>query len=284
MLRESPPSQSRRALRQIPTVLAVSILLTAFAWLPHILGQGGGGFSGDSVASLGNFLTSFLARHFGGGGTVTLKEHSTANATASVLADEVFPGVILYPEVESPQLLVAPKLTAVLGERALSRSDPLVIPFYGVSWLWRPPAVHPPSTSVLRRGSPAAHTFRSNDGSPLWMEAKQNLALAIDLRHCGAIDVVIDNADSIPRSVAMELQLRDTAVPGQPFESLGVQEVVATTGERAKPLPQTLRFRVPTLTTIPRFDELTVRFHLQWRRGSRSANTAINGFRLIPRA
>ena len=283
MLRESPPSQSARTLRQIPTVLAVSILLTAFAWLPRALGEGGGGFSGDSVASWESFLTSLLARHFGGGGAVNAQEHNTANATTSALADLVFPGVILYPEVESPHTLVAPKLTAVLGERGAASSDPLIIPFYGVYWFWRPPGLDPPSTSVLRRGSPAAHTFRSNDGSPLWMEAKQNLAFAIDLRHCGAIDVIIDNADSIPRSVALELQLRDSALPGQPFESLGVKEVVATGEKPTKPVPQTLRFRVPAQTTIPRFDELTVRFRLQWWRGSQSANIAINRFRLIPR-
>lgn len=284
MLRESPPSHPTRTPRQILSVLAISILLTAFAWLPHTTGQSGGGFSGDSVASLEDFLRSFLARHAGGGGTVAARKHNTANASESVLADEVFPGIILYPETDSPKKLVAPKLTAVLGKSGTGTSDPLVIPFYGVYWFWRPPAVRPPSTSVLRRGSPAAHTFRSNDGSPLWMEARQNLAVAIDLSHCGAIEVVIENADSIPRSVAMELQVRDTAVPGQPSESLGMQEVAITAGEKhSKPLAQTLRFRVPSQTAIARFDELTVRFRLQWWRGSRSANIAINRFRLVPR-
>jgi hypothetical protein len=155
------------------------------------------------------------------------------------------------------------------------------IPFDGVYWFWRPPADHPPESAVIKHGSPARLTFRSTDGAPLWMEARQNLGSQINIQCCGAIEVEVENADSHPETVAIELTLRSTSAPGGPSESLGMQQLlVRAPTTAAKVIEQTLTFRVPSHLKIRSFDELTVRFRLKWWRGDKSA---VSRFVLVPR-
>jgi hypothetical protein len=284
MIRDSPASQHPSPASRSLTELVVVTFVIAFAWLPYSLGAGGSGIGGNSFAAGRRLLGSTFALPAGRVRTLPNRDRNTREGTYPVVIDTVFTGVLLYPEVESHLKLVAPTLNRTRGGFGSARSDPLSIPFDGVYWFWRPPADRPPPTSVLRHGSPAVQTFRSLDGAPLWMEARQNLGAAVGLGSYSAIEIVIDNADAFPGTVAMELQVRNTMLPGKPSESLGLREVSVPAGmNRGVPAVQTLSFRVPSQIKIDSFDELTVRYRLKWWRGDKSAKIAIDRFRLVPK-
>ena len=116
------------------------------------------------------------------------------------------------------------------------------------------------------------------------MEARQNLGSQINLQCCGAIEVEVENADSRPETVAIELTLRSTSAPGEPYESLGMQHLLVRAPTPDVPvIEQTLSFRVPNHIKLRTFDELTIRFRLKWWRGDQSAKIAISRFVLVPR-
>jgi hypothetical protein len=161
----------------------------------------------------------------------------------------------------------------------------LSIPFNGVYWLWRFPEDGLPASAVRKYGNPDAMGFRSTDGSSLWMEAHQNLGTAITLKCCMAIQVVIENADLQPGTVAMELLLRNNTVAGKPYASLGARNVSARTDGKAAapaPLSQTLTYHIPDQVKLGKFDEVKVVFRLEWKRRDQSAKIAINRFVLVP--
>jgi hypothetical protein len=194
----------------------------------------------------------------------------------------VFPGVILYPQLKPREALVAPPRQSIEGV-GTAHAEPLSIPFNGVYWYWSFPEEELPATAVRKRGSPDQMSFRSTDGASLWMEAHQNLATAIALKCCRAIQVVIDNAHAQPKAVAMELMLRNNAVTGKPFLSLGTQSVLPRTAARADAATsQTLTYHIPGEMKVGKFDEVKVVFRLEWRRRDKSAKIAINRFVLIP--
>jgi hypothetical protein len=284
MILDSPAPEHRNPAPRTLAVLAVATFVIALAWLPYSLGTGGSGI-GENLFAAGKRLLGlpFTRLSRGAGAVAHIDRNKRVEGPAAAAIDVGFTGVILYPEVEPHTKLVAPTITRD-RDSGFTRSDSLSIPFYGVYWFWRPPADRPPSSSALRHGSPAVQTFRSVDGAPLWMEARQNLGAAVSLEPYSAIEVVIDNADAFPGTVAMELQLRNTALPGKPSASLGLQEVSVPAGmPRETPAVQTLSFRVPRQIKIGSFDEMTVRFRLKWWRGDKSAKIAIDRFRLVPK-
>jgi hypothetical protein len=156
-------------------------------------------------------------------------------------------------------------------------SKPYHIPFDGVYWFWRPPGDHPPESAVVKQGSPAKLIFRSTDGTPLWMEAHQNLVSDIPIECCSAIEVAIENADAHPDSIAVELLVSNTKLAGKPSESLGVLALTSSGGQR-------LKFKIPRRMKMRSFDELTIRFRMKFWRRSQSASIAIQGFALLPKA
>jgi hypothetical protein len=77
--------------------------------------------------------------------------------------------------------------------------------------------------------------------------------------------------------VLLELLLSSSAEPVRAPLSLG------HVGARPEPREYVLNFAMPEFPSIPDFDEVTVRFHMQSRRETESARIAIRYLVLIPR-
>jgi hypothetical protein len=265
MLRESPPGKPVRLNRRVSVILAVATILIAFAWLPY---TGGGLYS-----NFENLLGSMFGR-----AAQVVKADSVVQPHEHVM-QLIFPGVILYPNKPQHVRLIVPRPSR--GEGFSSGSKPLVIPFDGVYWMWRRLDNGLPKTAVLRFGSPEKLGFHSTDNSQLWMEAHQTLSRMVGLDCCREIDMVVENADEYPDTTAVEMVLRNTGLPGQPMQSLGLKRVP---GRGSLPTAErTLAFKIPSEARVDSFNEITVLFRMKWTRGSKSAKVGIHQFVLIPR-
>lgn len=216
------------------------------------------------------------------------------DATTAVLASTgkanlTFRGVILLaPKPEkAPDVPPLAVLRADERQKAAARKEPLVIPFSGVYWLFHRPDAEPPATSLAQYGAPDALFFRAADHRPLVMEAHQHVGRHIDLSCCASIEVDIVNVDRYPGSVRAELVVADTAYPVPVRQRIGSQPVTTTPRwpyDEAAAQEETLRFPIPTAPAgSVRFDRISVRFHLDAVRNTRSARMAIRKFTLIPR-
>jgi hypothetical protein len=278
MIEDSPPATTRNSEPQTLYIFAIATWLIVFSWLPYTLAHGEGG----PIASIWNFFAPDHSRYTKVSTPQPADTKKETGGDSPFIHDSVFPGVILYPELKPRTILVAPPPEVMSGS-GTEHSDPFSIPFNGVYWLWRPPGEQPPSTAVLKYGSPSAVSFHSTDGSPLWMEAHQNLVKAIRLNCCKAIQVVIDDADSRRDGVMVELMLGNTTVAGKPFVSLGSQDVSEGISPKlTAPVSIILTFRIPDQMKLGKFDQLKVSFRLEWWRGDKSAKIAINRFVLVP--
>ena len=148
------------------------------------------------------------------------------------------------------------------------------------------PQSRPPPDSYVIRGTPLKSVFRSSDRIPLAMEAHQNFGTLIDLSCCSQIQIAISSAELNFRSIALELILTNTTLPGRPSQSLGSVKIAPllnrSSTELGAPLQAVLSFDVPRpFSRLSAFDEATVLFH----RGIRleSAKVAIDRFIFVPR-
>ncbi len=119
------------------------------------------------------------------------------------------------------------------------------------------------------------------------MEAHQHLGTMIDLNCCSRIQVAIRNTDRYPETVSLELVLTDTSLSKRPSQSLGNITVTSTRpwklyGDRPA-VSETLTFEIPSRSTLKRFDEVTVIFHLEPLRADVGAKIGIEKFVLVPR-
>ena len=278
MIEDSPPVMSRSSQRQPLYLLVITMWLIIFSWLPFILSYG----QFRSLSLLWRLFTPEPSRSASASANQPSDPNKKEGGGAPLIHDPVFPGVILYPEHETRTILIAPPAQAIMGS-GTAQSDPLSIPFDGVYWLWQPPDHQPTAKAVPKFGNPTTVGFHSADGSALWMEAHQNLVHAINLECCSAIQVVIDNAETQPKGMALELMLRNTAVTGKPYVSLGMQNISEQHGVHSNfPVSQTLTFHIPREAKLGKFDEVKVWFRLQWWRGDKSARIAINRLVLVP--
>jgi hypothetical protein len=201
------------------------------------------------------------------------------------LTDNSYPGVVLWPEVKSHTVLVAPMPSSGHASLGLARQNPLSIPFSGEYWMYKPPSLRPPRNSYFRRASPLGISFMTTDHRLLMMEARHQLDRPLDLRCCRAIQLVISNADRYPATVALELLLKDTR-PGHSMPlSLGESPVTSVPdlrGDPPVPASETLNFPVPPAPPLREFDQLIIRFHRDPIRIDRSARIAIERFVLTP--
>ena len=256
----------------------------AWARLRNLLALGGSDPSPNSFEVARHILDARFPHPADGASPRLTSPQNTQIKSAVFVAGPVFAGVQLYPEVEAPTRLVAPRLpgTRSFGE---SRTDPLSIPFNGVYWFWRGPSDRPPLNSVVLHGSPSARFFRSTDGDGMSMEARQNLGFMVDPKRYGAIEISVENADPFPNTVSILLKIRNTTVPHNPTLSLGMADVSPPTSSigSGTSTAQVLRFRIPSVVPMGSFDELTVSYYLKGARSDRSARIAINRFRLVPR-
>ena len=184
-----------------------------------------------------------------------------------------FPGVILLPQVQPYTMLFVP----VLSPRKFGTPflKPVGIPFSGEYRMFRWPATRPPPRSIIRRGSASELAFRTTDGVPIEMEARQKLDPPVAINCCRAIQLAIVDADHYPGTVSLEVILIDSASVNT-AQSLGTIEVGSGSPE------QKLTFSIPATTPLRKFDELKVVFHRQAMRADKSARVAIERFVLLP--
>jgi hypothetical protein len=190
--------------------------------------------------------------------------------------DGDFPGVILLPELKPNTRIFVPA-PVTPGKLNLTAMKPVGIPFSGEYWMFRWPAERPPRRSVIRRGNAAELSFHTTDGRPLQMEAIQRLDRPVEIRCCREIQVAVHNDDQYPGTVSLELTLIDTRVAINVSQGLGTSAVGAPTTDE-----QVLRFRIPRVTALRRFDEIKIAFKRARLRADRSARIAILRFVLVP--
>lgn len=167
---------------------------------------------------------------------------------------------------------------------AIPAARPFTIPFSGQYWIFKQPNRRPPRDSYFQRSNRLALSFVTTDGAPLMMEARRKLDRAMDVTCCGAIQVVISNADRFPGTVALEVILADAAGRRQ---RLGRHDIIsrpqgALWRQPISPIPETLEFAIPATTAVHQFNEIGVVFHRDPMRADRSARISIERFILVP--
>jgi hypothetical protein len=207
------------------------------------------------------------------------------NETGESFPTDSVPGVILWPEIRPVPTLIAPLPAGHGSVPRTTPQQPMSIPFSGEYWLYRWPYARPPHNSYLKRGNPAALSFRTTDHRPLQMEAHHKLDQAVDLRCCSQIQIAIRNSDRQAGSISLELVLLNTEVSPVRKQSLGTA-AVKTVLEQARSGPgamETLQFAVPAESGLDEFNELQVIFVRDRERMDKSAKIAIERFILVPR-
>jgi hypothetical protein len=219
----------------------------------------------------------------------SLEKKSRNRNSTVILAGDSYSGLILRPEIKDYVTIVPPlaRRRVFDGKPNERKADSVSIPFYGAYWFFRASDKTLPTDAIESHGDPASTSFRTTDFTPMSMEARQNFGSLIDLSCCRAIELAISNGDRRPGTVAVELILSNTRLPGQPRQSLGILPVNSTlrwfSGDDRPPVVEVLSFRLPTQSAIQSFDEAIVRFELKFPREQWSARIAIEKFRLIPR-
>jgi hypothetical protein len=190
-------------------------------------------------------------------------------------------GIYLWPDVKKEVTLVPPLPN--LGRMAFGKDHqtPLTIPFYGVYWFFRYPFRQPPFGSLVAHGSPAVKQFLSNDCSPLWEEAHQDLKTSFDLSCCNRIEIDVTNAEQHAELVEMELLLVNNGRQGKAVQPLGKLGLVTRPQKIA--VPETVQFKIPAKSKMKSFDEFVVRMRMMTPRSMDSAQVAIERFRLVPK-
>jgi hypothetical protein len=279
-----PPSLPRSVIGMAMTILLAAGLTVG--GMRGLRGHGSGGGSGDSADG----VELLLPEHRGAAASAkeVLKDlfgeedkaskekgpytPKPPSADPGLMPDGSFPGVILMPEVKPVTRLVMPPPQGISTGDALAQ--PYGIPFDGPYLYYRWPALRPPPTSILQRGTPAALAFSTTDKWPLTMEAIQKFDDPIDLSCCRSVKVEIWNADRFPGTVSLELFCNDHRLGAAP-----VRSVPDLQRDPLVAVPETLEIPAPAGGSCR---ELKVSFRRDRSRADKSARIAIDRFVLVP--
>lgn len=122
---------------------------------------------------------------------------------------------------------------------------------------------------------------------PLVMQAHQVLDAAVRISRCREIQVVIENRDSQPGGISTEMLLTDSLVPGKPTLYLGRQPILSSESDQIRrnlsPVIETLRFPIPSRSSIHRFDQITLVVAPDRAHPDVGAKIALQQFKFLPR-
>jgi hypothetical protein len=192
--------------------------------------------------------------------------------------------VLVLPAKPHEKLTPPPSSSQQHFSGAIAR--PVIIPFDGVYWYFKPQDGHPRPDARTTKGDPAKVNIRSTDFLPLNMEAHQKLGTSITLDCCSALRLAIRNADDRPGEIAIEIRLRNTAPSNPATLSLGTQTLASSREGRAvlnrAPVEELLRFLLPRRTSQTQFNEIIVVIKPAPERSRGGAHIAVQHFELVP--
>jgi hypothetical protein len=234
------------------------------------------------ITSLTLIPFQVVGHHFG-----LYAEHHPPPKGADREPDSGYYGIILYPPPAKKEFVApAPRDPTLL---AGANAKPILIPFDGPYWYFKPPFHAPGARAHIAHGKTTDPNInpRSTDYEPLLMEAHQNLGLPIALACCREIDVAVTNADTRPGAITLALVLTDAASPGKPSRLIGAQPILSSQIDpiplNRAPVKEVLRFALPRSTGLRRFDEIILDFQLAPRHARAGAKVSIDTFELIPK-
>lgn len=220
--------------------------------------------------------------------TAQAAAHSQTDAEKGNAGDaysDAYRGIILFTLQEKKKEL--PPLPVQRDLLRIGRAKPLVIPFDGAYWYFQAPRQSPGVHPHLAHGDPVAANIYSTGWVPLAMQAHQTLPEAVDLRSCGALQVMVRNGDNRRGLIDMGVLLTDSTLPGKPSMYLGTKPLVSTDPAhfalKINPVSEEVKFAIPDRRTIRRFDDITVFFFPAEERATLGARVGIQQFELIPR-
>jgi hypothetical protein len=196
-----------------------------------------------------------------------------------------YSGVILTVPAK-PHSAIKPPTSSAHTDFSVPLSKPVIIPFDGVYWYFRPPDNRPQPNARIQQGDPIKANVSSTDYLPLKMEAHQVLSPSIAGDCCHAIRVELLNGDYRPGAIQIEVLLGNTSSKSRPAISLGSIPIPSSELHHIPlnrpPVPESLRFQIPPAARGRRFDEITVILKPAWERNRGGSKITIENFVLLP--
>jgi hypothetical protein len=194
-----------------------------------------------------------------------------------------YSGIILtLPPKPHPRIEPISRANPIDFSAPLAR--PVVIPFDGAYWYFKPRESRPRFDALVRQGDPLKANVRSTDGRQLVMEAHQTLATPIAGDCCRALRIELLNGDDRPSPIRVELRLA-TRRPGSPL-SLGIVTIpfsqLQPISRSRAPVPESLEFSMPAAARTRLFDEITVVIKAPPDNTLAGSKIAIQNFVLVP--
>jgi hypothetical protein len=238
----------QRILRQY----LLAVFITALALIPFL--------RGESWAKGFSLLL--------GSGSIMQERTARLQKPAAVGEDDSFLGIILLPPPRKKAEIVFPKSHAAwIG--TWTKSQPLVIPFDGPYWYFKPPEREPGLRAHVVRGKSTDTNIHSIDRRPIVMEAHQFLGTAIDPSCCREIQVAITNADTSAGRISLGVSLVNSTLPNPSLikgqaETLGVKAIQSSEPQdfsmKRSPVEEVLTFPIPPGGKFSQFDQIKVLF------------------------
>ncbi len=195
-----------------------------------------------------------------------------------------YSGIILVLPPKREHAVVPP--APVAPAQFTTPRRPVTIPFDGEYWYFKQPDRRPKPDAAVVRGEPTKRRISSTDMRPLSMEAHQRLRNPVNMNCCRAIRLAIQNADTAPGAIFIEILLENRSSTNTVAQSLGTLVLPSSENSHAvpnrSPVDEVLTFPFPAHTGKRQFDEITVAIKPARERARAGARVAIQSFELIP--
>jgi hypothetical protein len=243
------------------------------------------GAAGNSVAvwmmtvvALLPFLAGMSVAMRGWMGMPAVKAATAATKLAHGAARDWMGIILLRPKMR--HAMVTPLLTS--QPDSMKKSD--VIPFDGQYWYFQPPDSGPGPTAHVAQGDPTKDRIRSTNTLAVMMEAHQHLPKEMEANCCRALQLNVVNADAVPGSISVEVQLRDSGRKTASTVWLGSKVLASSTVSpmplKRAPVHETLTFQIPRGSKGSKFDEITVKVKPEMGRTLAAPQVGIESFAL----
>src|ERR1700722_1563124 len=237
---------------------------------------------------MGVALTPFArGGRFSGGlkSLLQLRQTEALPVKAASHSGRAFTAVILLPPPKPHHKIVLPVPTS--DQQLISlHAKPVEILFDGPYWYYKQPDNQPKSDAKVVHGDPLKANIRSNDWSPLLMEAHQVLLEPIKMNCCSAIRVDLVNADDRPGAISIQILLKNKTFNESSAVSLGSKVLpsskISSIPFNRSPVDESLNYPLPSIYRDKQFNQITVLVKPARERALAGARVAIKKFVLIP--